>query len=186
MPRLTPLDISEAPPKAAAEMAKLARLNIFGIMAHGDRLLPEFSRFGGYLLNRTKLDPVLRELAIIRVGILSKAKYEVHQHDRIGRQIGMSEALIQACREGVGSAALNPGQKLVMAFTDDVVAHVRASDATYEPLAAHLSPQEMQELVMTIGFYMAVSRFLETFDVEIEAEGPPADRMPGVSRLPLP
>lgn len=186
MPRLTPLDISEAPPKAAAEMAKLGKLNIFGIMAHGDRLLPEFSRFGGYLLNRTKLDPVLREIAIIRVGLLSKAKYEVHQHDRIGRQIGMSEALIQACREGPGAAALSPLQSRVMALTDDVVANVRASDATYDPLAKELSPQEMQELVMVIGFYMAVSRFLENFDVEIEAEAPPDDQMPGVSRLPLP
>ena len=98
----------------------------------------------------------------------------------------MSEGLIQACREGAGSAALDPLQRLVMAFTDDVVANVRASDATYDPLAARLSAQEMQELVMTIGFYMAVSRFLENFDVEVEAEGPPADRMPGVSRLPLP
>lgn len=180
MPRLKPLAASEAPPKAAAEMAKLPKLNIFGIMAHGDRLLPEFSKFGGYLLNRTKIDPVLREIAIIRVGILSKAKYEVHQHDQIGRQLGMSEALIQACREGAGSPALNPLQKLVMAFTDDVVANVRASDSTYVPLAAQLSAQEMQELVMVIGFYMAVSRFLENFDVEIETEGPPPEQLPGL------
>lgn len=180
MPRLTPLDIADAPPKAAAEMAKLPRLNIFGIMAHGDRLLPEFSKFGGYLLNRTKLDPILREIAIIRVGILSKARYEVHQHDQIGRQLGMSEALIRACREGPSSPALDPLQKLVMAFTDDVVANVRASDASYDPLAKQLSAQEMQELVMTIGFYMTVSRFLENFDVEIEAEGPPPDQLPGL------
>jgi len=180
MPRLTPLDAADAPPKAAAEMAKLPKLNIFGIMAHGDRLLPEFSKFGGYLLNRTKLDPILREIAIIRVGILSKAKYEVHQHDQIGRQLGMSEPLIQACREGAGSAALDATQRLVMAFTDDVVAHVRASDATYDPLAKVLSAQEMQELVMVIGFYMTVSRFLENFDVEIEETGPPADQLPGL------
>ena len=33
---------------------------------------------------------------------------------------------------------------------------------------------------MVIGFYMSVSRFLENFDVEIEAEGPPADQLPGL------
>jgi hypothetical protein len=29
----------------------------------------------------------------------------------------------------------------------------------------------MQELTLTIGYYMMVSRFLETFDVDIEEEG---------------
>ena len=31
-----------------------------------------------------------------------------------------------------------------------------------------LSFQEVQELTMTVGYYMMVSRFLETFDVDIE------------------
>lgn len=184
MPRLTPLTREEAPPKAAEEMAKLAPLNIFGIMAHGDGLLPAFSRFGGYLLNRTKLDPVLREIAIIRVGVLSKATYEVHQHERIGRQLGMSDALIAACHEGPTSKALDETRRQVIEFTDDLVANVRASDATYNPLAAKLSPQEMQELVVCAGFYMAVSRFLETFDVQLEAEAPPASELPGMKRRP--
>ena len=171
-PRLKPLTAAEAPSRAAEAMGKTPPLNIFGIMAHGDELLPAFSRFGAYLLNKTKLDPVLREIAIIRVGVLSKAAYEVHQHERIGRDIGMSEALIRACHEGPSAAALDETQRLVMAFADDLVVNTRASDAAYDPLAARLSAQEMQELVVVIGFYMAVSRFLETFDVEIEAQAP--------------
>lgn len=172
MPRLKPLDPSEAPPKAAEALAKMAQLNIFKVMAHGDGLLPAFSRFGGYLLSRTGLDPHLREIAIIRVGVLSKASYEVHQHMRIGRDLGMREALLAAIHEGPQAAALTPVERQVMALTDDIVANVRASDATYAPLAQILPAQEMQELVVTIGFYMLVSRFLETFDVEIEATPP--------------
>ena len=55
--------------------------------------------------------------------------------------------------------------------SDDVVEHVRASDATFDPLLAALSLQELQELTVTIGFYMLVSRFLETFGVDIEQPG---------------
>jgi len=172
MPRLEPLDPAAAPPKAAEVLPKMAGLNIFRVMAHGDGLLPAFSRFGGYLLSRTRLDPHLREIAIIRVGVLSGASYEVHQHMRIGRDLGMREALLAAIHDGPAAPALTEIERQVMALTDDIVAHVRASDATYDPLAAHLSAQEMQELVVTIGFYMLVSRFLETFDVEIEPEPP--------------
>ena len=38
-----------------------------------------------------------------------------------------------------------------------------------EDLAGLLSPREVQELTVTIGYYMLVSRFLETFDIEIES-----------------
>jgi len=53
-----------------------------------------------------------------------------------------------------------------------VVANVRAGDATFKPLLEALGPKVLQELTVTIGFYMLVSRFLETFDVDIEAAAP--------------
>ncbi len=59
-------------------------------------------------------------------------------------------------------------QREVMAFTDDVVANVRAGDATFNPVRARLGDKALQELTITIGYYMLVSRYLETFDVDIE------------------
>lgn len=152
-------------------LSKLAPLNIFRMLAGGQGLMPAFLRLGNYLLFKSKLDPILREVAIIRVGVLSKASYEVHQHERIGRDLGMSNALIKAMHTGPTDPALNEMQRLVMLYTDDVVKNVRASDGTFKPLNERLSLQEMQELTMTIGFYMMVSRFLETYDIDIEPAG---------------
>jgi 4-carboxymuconolactone decarboxylase len=143
-------------------------LNIFRMMAGGEGLLRAFSRMGNYLLFRTKLDPVLREIAIIRVGVLSRAIYEVHQHEQMGRTLGMSDALIAAIHAGPDDPAFTKQQALVVRFTDDVVVNVRAGDATFKPLLAVLTLQEVQELTMTIGYYMMVSRYLETFDIELE------------------
>jgi len=102
---------------------------------------------------------------------LSKAKYEVFQHERISRSLGMSDALIAAIHKGPDDPAFNDMQRLVMRFTDDVVKNVRASDATFEPLKERLGYKGLQELTIAIGYYMLVSRFLETFDVDIE-DGP--------------
>jgi len=152
----------------AAFLDRLPPLNVFRMMAHGEGLLAAFTRFGNHLLFKSKLDAVLRELAIIRVGVLSGAGYEVFQHERIARQVGMSDALIAAVHAGPDDPAFDDLQRLVVRFTDDVVANVRAGDDTFAPLLEQLSVGEAQELVMTIGFYMAVSRFLETFGVDIE------------------
>ena len=50
--------------------------------------------------------------------------------------------------------------------------NVRASDATFEPLrASACRPAALLELTITIGYYLMVARYLETFDVDIEAPG---------------
>ncbi|MGH7012329.1 MAG: carboxymuconolactone decarboxylase family protein, partial [Caulobacteraceae bacterium] len=127
-----------------------------------------FTRLGNQILNHTSLDPKLREIAIIRVGVLSGASYEVFQHERIGERAGLSKEVIGAIKDGPGAAALDEAQREVMAFTDEVVREVRPSDKTFKPLEKRLGYKALQELVITIGYYMLVSRFLETFDVEIE------------------
>jgi alkylhydroperoxidase family enzyme len=168
MARIPYYDPAQATGRAANAYANLPHLNIFRMLGHSGDLLEGFSRFGGLLLNKTTLDPILREIAIVRVGVLSKATYEVYQHEAISRRLGMSDAMIAGIHEGPGATVFTDLQRQVMAFTDDVVANVRASDATFDPLLGALGEKALQELTITIGFYMLVSRFLETFDVEIE------------------
>jgi 4-carboxymuconolactone decarboxylase len=168
MARVPYPDPATLDPNTAAFLERLPPLNVFRMMAHSEGLLAVFTRLGNHLLFKSELDPVLREIAILRVGALSGAGYEVFQHERIGRQLGMSDELIGAIRAGPDSAVFDDLQRLVVQFTDDVVANVRPGDDTFGPLRQRLSVREVQELVMTIGYYMAVSRFLETFDVDVE------------------
>jgi alkylhydroperoxidase family enzyme len=149
-------------------LGKLPPLNLFRMMAGGEGLLRAFVRLGNHLLFKSRLSPVLREIAILRVGALSNARYEVFQHERIARDLGMTDGLLAAIRHGPDDPAFDDLQRLVMRFTDDVVRNVRASDETFEPLCAQLSLQELQELTVTIGYYMTASRFLETFDIDLE------------------
>ena len=111
----------------------------------------------------------MREIAILRVGVLSGATYEVTAHRVHARNAGLSDAADRRDRGGRGSApaVLTPLQQDVMRFTDDVVANVRASDATFLPLQAALAHRPLVELVVAIGFYMAACRFLETFDIDV-------------------
>ena len=174
MARIPYFDPAQATGRAAKAYEKLPPLNIFRMMGHAGELVDGFTKLGTQILNFSSLDPVLREIAIIRVGVLSRATYEVYQHERIGRRIGMSDDLIKAIHEGPHAAAFTDLQRQVMAFTDDVVANVRAGDATFKPLETALGAKALQELTITVGYYMMVSRFLETFDVDIE-DGPGAD-----------
>lgn len=170
MARIPYPDPASLQPETQEFLAKLGDhpINIFRMLAGGEGLLRAFSRFGNHLLFKTALDPVLREIAILRVGVLSDATYEMYQHDRISRGLGMSDELLAGIRTGADDPVFDELQAQVMRYTDDVVKNVRASDATFNPLLEALGVQQLQELTVTIGFYMLVSRYLETFGVDIE------------------
>src|SRR5688572_12293499 len=134
MARIPYPDPADLTPETQAYLAKLPPINIFRMLAGGETLLPAFVRFGNHLLYKTALDPVLREIAIVRVGALSGASYELYQHEAISRQLGMSDELIAAIHDGPDAAAFDDAQREVMRYTDEVVRDVMASDETFGAL----------------------------------------------------
>lgn len=170
MPRIPYYETENATGKHAEFLGKLKpMLNIYRMLANSEQGAKGFLRMGNALLNRCELDPVLRELAIIRVGRLSRAAYEVFQHERIGREAGITEDKIAALRDATLEApAFTDHEKAVLRYTDDVVRNVKASDKTLKAVQAFLTPGALVELTLTIGYYMMVCRFLETLGVEGE------------------
>ncbi|MEO0981250.1 MAG: carboxymuconolactone decarboxylase family protein [Pseudomonadota bacterium] len=158
----------DLPAETAELLGKLAPLNIFKMMAHAGPQLRPFTQLGGAFLQKGELDPVLREVVILRVGYVSGARYETHQHEAIGRALGMDAALFEAIKAGPGAPGLEPLHDLALAFTDDVIANVRATDAAFLPILEALGPAGAQEMTLLVGYYMMVCRFLETFGVDIE------------------
>lgn len=169
-PRIPYYDVEKATGKHAEFLGKLKpHLNIYRMLANSEPALKGFVRMGNALLFRCELDPTLRELAILRVGRLSRAAYEVFQHERIAREAGVVEEKIAALRDAtIEAAAFSDHDKAVLRFTDDVVRNVKASDRTVKAVQAFLSPAAVLELTLTVGYYMMVCRLLETTGVEGE------------------
>src|SRR5262249_11787669 len=100
---------------------------------------------------------------------MSRAAYEVFQHERIAREAGVSEEKIAALRDAtIEAPAFTDQDKAVLRFTDDVVRNIKATDRTYKAVQAFLSPGALIELTLAIGYYMMVCRFLETLGVDGE------------------
>ena len=170
MPRIPYYEVENATGKHAEFLGKLKpELNIFRTLANSEYGLKGFVRMGNVLLFRAELDAGLRELAILRVGRLSRAAYEVFQHERIAREAGIAEDKIAALRDAtIEAPAFSDSDKAVLRYTDDVVRNVRASDKTLKAVEAFLTPTALVELTLTVGYYMMVCRFLETLGVDGE------------------
>ncbi|HEY2979532.1 MAG TPA: carboxymuconolactone decarboxylase family protein, partial [Burkholderiaceae bacterium] len=124
------------------------------------------------LLRRSELDAQLREIAILRVGMISGASYEVHQHKRLARKAGLAPEKIAALTEaGSDLGVFDERERFVIHFTDQVVHHVKVNDQMFAQAQSRFNERQLAELVLTIGFYMMVSRFLENYEVDIEPAG---------------
>jgi len=128
-----------------------------------------FANLTRAFFEHSPLSARLREIAILRVGYLSNAPYETFQHETFARHIGVSQAEIDAVREGEAKASiLGEAGAAVLAFTDDLVRNVRPGDETLSGVRAHLSDTEVLDLIMVVGAYIGVCRFLEATGVEID------------------
>src|SRR6202007_885510 len=70
--------------------------NLHKLLVNSPDMARAFNGVGNYIRFKSKLDPRLRELAILQVGWLEKSEYEFTHHVKIGREFGVSHDDIAA------------------------------------------------------------------------------------------
>src|SRR5665213_484456 len=66
--------------------------NLHKLLVNSPDMARAFSGIGGYIRFKSKLDPRLRELAILQVGWMEKSEYEFTHHVKIGKEFGVGDA----------------------------------------------------------------------------------------------
>jgi alkylhydroperoxidase family enzyme len=168
MARIDYCDISKSSERTREILGKNRNANIFRMMAHSPSYFEQYCRLGGAIRSRGELDPVVRELAITRTGILCEAPYEVVAHKRLGKNVGVTDEQNAALEDWKSAACFNDVQRAALAFTDEIVGLRRPTDATFNAIAAKLTPAALVELQLSVGFYIMTSKFLETFDIDMQ------------------
>jgi alkylhydroperoxidase family enzyme len=144
-------------------------MNLFRMLAHAPPVLEGFAKLGGALLFDSTLEPRLREIAILRIGMSADAPYEVEKHVAIGKAVGLTEEEITALNPSRGQLLDGAAERAVVRLVDELRDSPRASDEALAEVRAYLSDRAVVELVVTIGYYGLVCRVLETLGVDLES-----------------
>jgi alkylhydroperoxidase family enzyme len=166
--RLPYVDPDGASEPVRDALGRVPDLNIFRMMANAESAFRPWLRWGAALLGSLKLDPLLRELAILRVARLTPhAEYEWIQHAPIAQAVGATDAQVAALeRDDTEAECFTGEQRRVLRFTTEVVRDARASEEALDGLKQTMSPREVVELLMVIGNYMMVARVMATTGME--------------------
>jgi alkylhydroperoxidase family enzyme len=181
MARLPYLSRDDLPPEHQDIVARDITLN--RVMANSPGAARAFTDLGMYIRYRSRLDPRLRQLAIMQVGWVARSPYEWSHHVRIGRDFGCSDADIRAVaiESDGGESTLEPLARLVLRAAREMHAGPGMSAETFDALRPHLDHECLTDLTVTIAYYCGVVRLLATLEVDVEP-----DYLPFLEEYPLP
>jgi alkylhydroperoxidase family enzyme len=162
-------DLDSLPPPLQEAVTSRASLNIFRMITHTPGLAPSFLTMASDLLQHNSLPPTWRELAILRVGHRYQSDYEIHHHVNIGRAVGLTDLGLSAAQSGVPDG-LDDEHATVLRLTDALLDSHTLKGAERAEALQLLTPNQLADFVLTVGFYQLVCNFLNTFHVAPESE----------------
>ena len=110
--------------------------------------------FQFYRSPKRKISPKLRELGQIRAGWARGSQFVFSQHCKACRDVGLSEAQIQAIPYWPIADVWSPVERAVLAYTDCLVLMGgRVPEEIFTALKAHLSDEEILELTYITTTY---------------------------------
>jgi alkylhydroperoxidase family enzyme len=173
-PRIPPL----APDERTDEQQQLLAppmppFNIFATLARHPRLFRNWLPFANKILLGSSLDPVERELLVLRVAWRCQAPYEWGQHVLIARDVGCTDEQIRRTTVGPGAPGWTVTETLLLQAVDDLVDDHCISDTTWDGLRSHYDEQQLIEIPMLTGQYILVAGVLNSLGIQPETDDIP-------------
>ena len=170
MARVPYLDKSDLAPEHQDILARPIALN--RAMANSPSAAKAMTGLAMYIRHHSKLDPRLRELAILQVGYLARSPYEYSHHVKLGREAGVTDDDIRAIGEETAGrpSSLDPLSKAVIRAAREMTSDLAMSDDTFATLEKALGREQVIDLTLAIAFYNAVVRLLGTLQIDVEPE----------------
>jgi 4-carboxymuconolactone decarboxylase len=172
--RLTPVDEADLQPKTLEALApyrdKDGRIySIWATLAHHEDALRRFLVFGNHVLGKNTLPLRSRELMILRIAARSGAAYEWDQHVRIARRAGLTDDEILRGATGRWDD-LDEVDQVLLETTDSLLDHRGVDDDLWLRLRAHLTVQQIIDVLYTVGQYLTIATVINTLGVRPEGD----------------
>jgi len=141
--------------------------NVLKAMANSTELFMGFMPFLGAALGTSKVDNATKELAILTTTKLNGCSYCTAHHTGAGKRAGLTDEKIAAVPDET-SDALDDRERVVVKYSKELAHNVTASQETLDELRNYFDQAQIAELNMVNGVFHVLTRFADTFKVELE------------------
>jgi 4-carboxymuconolactone decarboxylase len=177
MARVPLLDVEDSPAlKDLTDRIRAARrgrvINVYRLLLHSPSLAETWFEHNNAVRWRTGLDGRLREMVIIRIAYLTRARYVLGQHvPKLALAEGLTLGECDALAEWRDAKLFDARERAVFAYTDAMTRDVEVPDTVFEPLREHFDDRQIVELTVLIGTYAMHVRVFEALKLDPEQTG---------------
>jgi len=170
MARVPYVDIKDVPEQYRNLISSDA--NVTRALANSPKLAFLSGSMARFIRHESRLDPRLRELAIIQVGYSARSAYEYTHHIKIGFSFGVTKEDLRAIAEETAGhpSKLEPIAKAVLRAAREMTDGLTVSDATFAQLKEAFDNECLVDLLYAIANYNGVVRILAALQVDLEDE----------------
>ena len=142
--------------------------NVFAALINNPEAAEVVTAVGEYIRYKSKLDPIIRETAILTTAKELKNAYEWAQHEPVARQVGVRDEVIESILSGKGPMGLPAKEGIFIQASKELVKNATVGKATYQALDHLLGPQLTIDFIVTVGYYSMLSRIISALDVDLD------------------
>ena len=143
--------------------------HLYRILGQSPAMFRAWLNFAWPLRLKARTPRKMRELLILRGAQISETAYEWTHHVPMALEAGVTQAQIKALPTWSASDQFDAREKAVLRLVEEITRGPAASEASIENLKQQgFDHGEIVELVLTASFYVCVSRFLKSMDVDLE------------------
>jgi alkylhydroperoxidase family enzyme len=147
-------------------------INLHLVQGHAPKLAKARREMAYAIRFETVTPALMREVAIIRTGQIVGSTYEHNQHVPLAKACGFSDAQLNALESWKASNLFDDRTRALLGYVDAVVGNRGdVDDATYGAFAKHFTPQEIVEITMIVGNYVATGLLTKALKVQVETDG---------------
>ena len=136
---------------------------------------PEMSRRAiplfNYVRNESSLPQWVRELAMLVTARSMDCPYIWNAHAALGRQAGLSDALVDALRDTAPLPELSEGERAVIEYGRDLFATRRVGEEKFQAVLRLFGTQGLVELTTLMGYYAMLAFNANAVELDVHGDG---------------
>ncbi len=118
-----------------------------------------------------ELDAGIREIAIIRVAILTRVNYVKKAHAEVyAEKAGLTHEQMAALESWENSQRFSPAQRAALAYIDAMTIQVQVPEAVQDGLQMYFNERQIIELTVLVGTYNMHCRVFQALEIERRSE----------------
>lgn len=168
MPRIPLVRVEDMTPEQRAQYDRFPSHLTQGLLLTEQRLAGALPNTAN-ALRTSGLNPKLREGIILRIAALSGSAFERMQHLGEAKKAGWTDAEVLDIEAGDPLAHLGE-MTSILKFVDECVASPQMSEATFAGVSRLLSPRDLVTVILLVGHYMTVARFIAVLGIDLDLE----------------